>query len=132
MTNTQVSQARRALARLPEALPPLLDVLLDRKTMLKAYLDSNPRTCGNPSCRCARGEKHAAWVVRIPEGSTSRSRSVSETLFARLAPLAREYRRYRQAAIRLRRLLREADQAIREIEKARCLDPDVEIERDGK
>jgi hypothetical protein len=132
MTNTQLSQARRALARLPEALPPLLDVLLDRKAMLKAYLDSNPRTCGNPSCRCARGEKHPAWVVRIPEGRTSRSRSVPEVVFARLEPLAGEYRRFRQTVIRWRRLMRAADQAIREIETARCLDPDVEIERDGK
>ena len=133
MTKERLSQARRSLARLRDQLPALLEVFLQARPMLKAYLDSKPRTCGTPGCRCARGEKHPAWVVRIPQGRTARSRSVSEATFERLEPLTEEYRRFRQTAAQWRRLLREADQAIRVIEEERCLDPEVELEKaDGK
>ena len=97
--------------------------------MLKGYLDSKGRTCGKPGCRCERGEKHPAWVLRIPQRGSSRNRSVSEALYHRLEPLVEEYRRFRQAVVRWRRLVRSADAAIREIESARLVEPERELER---
>ena len=121
------SQARQVVSRVRGELPALLDALLDREPMLKAYLDSTPRTCGAPNCRCARGEKHTAWVARIPEGKTSRSRSIPEDVFRRLEPLARQYRQFRQKLARVRRLFRQADAALREIEARRLVDLDAEL-----
>lgn len=124
------SQARQRVARLRDELPGLVSTLLDRAPMLKGYLDSTPRTCGAANCRCARGEKHPAWVVRIPEGSTARSRAVPEHVFQRLEPLARQYRQFRQKLARLRRLFKDADAALREIEASRLVDLDEELRRD--
>ena len=127
----KVSDARQSVARLRDELPALLDVLLDRAPMLKAYLDCSPRTCGAPSCRCARGEKHPAWVARIPEGRTARSRSIPEHVFHRLKPLAEEYRQFRQKLARVRRLFKQADAALRDIETSRLVDLDEELGRES-
>ena len=97
--------------------------------MLKGYLDSKPRTCGKPGCRCKRGEKHPAWVLRIPQGSSGRNRSIPKAFYRRLEPLTEEYRRFRQAAVGWRRLVRSADAAIRQIESARLVEPEAEVER---
>lgn len=129
MTKLQISQARQCVARLRDELPDLLEALLDRAPMLKAYLDSTPRRCGVPSCHCTHGDKHPAWVVRIPEGRSSRNRSVSQEVFRRLEPAAREYRQFRQKLARLRRLFRDADKALRTIEASRLVDVEAQLRR---
>jgi hypothetical protein len=129
MTKKEISRARQSVARLRDEGPSLLEAVLEREPLLKAYLDSSPRTCGVPACRCTRGEKHPAWVVRIPQGKTSRSRSVPEDTFRRLQPLAREYRQFRQKLARLRRLFEEADAAFRVIEASRLVDLEAELSR---
>jgi len=134
MTKERLSQARQTLAQVLEKLTPLVDVLARRDPMLKGYLDSKPRTCGKPGCRCAAGEKHPAWVLRIPQGRGSRSRSLPEVAYRGLEPLVEEYRKFRLAAGGWRRLMRAADAAIRQIESARLVEPETEVERmkDGK
>lgn len=129
MAKTDVSRSRQSVARLRDELPALLDALLDRGPLLKAYLDSTPRTCGAPNCRCAQGEKHAAWVARVPDGGTSHSRSMPEEVFRRLEPLARQYREFRMKLARVRRLFKQADVALREIEASRLIDLDTELRR---
>ena len=132
MTKREASKARKALDHLIQELPGVLEIAMRYEPMLKAYLSSTPRTCGNPTCRCASGEKHPAWVVRIPDGSRARSRSVPESVFRRLMPLAREYRSFRKAVVRVRRLMREADEALRVIESARMVDAESVVPRKGK
>lgn len=129
MTKEELSQARRTVAQVLRELEPLRETLLGHGPMLKGYLDSKPRTCGTPGCRCARGKKHAAWVLRIPQGGSSSSRSIPKAAHDRLEPLAKEYRRFHQALARWRRLVREADQALRDIEAGRLVDPEVELGR---
>lgn len=127
MTKEDLPKARQALARLRDDLPGLLEVAFQRSPLLKAYPDSKPRTCGDPSCRCARGERHPAWVFRIPQGRKSISRSVPETVFRKLEPLAKDYQAFRQAVAHWRRLVQEADQALREIEAARLVDLEARL-----
>jgi len=123
------SPPRLALAHFLEELAPVIEVLVSREPMLKGYLRSTTVTCGSPGCRCAAGEKHPAWVLRIPQGSTTRNRSIPESAFRHLEPLTEEYRRFRQAATRFRELMREAAKAIADLEVARQVDPDNQIQR---
>lgn len=129
MTKHKASQARQALVRLREEGPGLFGVFFEQGPLLKGYLDHSSRTCGTPGCRCTRGEKHAAWVLRIPQGRSSRSLSIPEDVYRRLRPWAEEYRRFRRALSRWRRLVREADQALRDIEESRLVDWQNELKR---
>ena len=52
-------QRRQGLAKL---LPPVTDIL--RGSLVERYV-----TCGNPSCKCARGERHGPmWYLTVTLG----------------------------------------------------------------
>ena len=52
-------QRRRGLAKL---LPPVTEIL--RGSLVERYV-----TCGNPTCRCARGERHGPiWCLTVTLG----------------------------------------------------------------
>lgn len=52
---------------LTKLLPPLGEVL--RGSLLERYL-----TCGNPDCKCARGERHGpVWYLSVTLDQTHRS-----------------------------------------------------------
>ena len=52
-------QRRQGLAKL---VPPLAEIL--RGSLLERYL-----TCGNPACKCARGERHGpVWYLTVTLG----------------------------------------------------------------
>lgn len=54
-----LQQRRRGLVK---TLPPLEETL--RGSLLERYL-----TCGNPNCKCARGERHGpAWYLSVTLG----------------------------------------------------------------
>lgn len=55
------------------------------------------RKCGNPRCRCARGELHASWVITRSESGKHRTYGVPDPERAMLRQLTSEYRRYQRA-----------------------------------
>jgi len=72
-------EERKSLARLSllalhkrreglvKVLPPLTEIL--RGSLMERYL-----TCGNPSCKCARGERHGpVWYLRVTLDQSHRS-----------------------------------------------------------
>jgi hypothetical protein len=59
LSTLALRQRRQGLVKL---LPPLGDVL--RGSLLERYV-----TCGNPSCRCARGQRHGpVWYLTVTLG----------------------------------------------------------------
>lgn len=59
LSGLALEQRRRGLAKM---LPPAEETL--RGSLVERYL-----TCGNPSCKCARGEKHGpVWYLTITLG----------------------------------------------------------------
>ena len=72
-------EERKSLARLSllalhkrrkglvKVLPPLTEIL--RGSLMERYL-----TCGNPSCKCARGERHGpVWYLSVTLDQSHRS-----------------------------------------------------------
>ena len=60
LSKLALQQRRRGLVKL---LPPVEETL--RGSLVKRYL-----TCGNPSCKCARGERHGpVWYLTITLGA---------------------------------------------------------------
>jgi len=59
LSGLALQQRRRGLARL---LPPVEETL--RGSLVERYL-----TCGNPACKCARGERHGpVWYLTVTLG----------------------------------------------------------------
>ena len=59
------------------------------------------RQCGKPSCRCARGQLHAAWVLTRSEAGRHRLYLVPPAQRAQVRQWASAWRRYQRARARL-------------------------------
>jgi hypothetical protein len=53
-----------------------LHFLLRSKGLLRGSLVTLKTKCGNPNCRCSRGEKHRSRVVEQHRGGKTRMRTV--------------------------------------------------------
>lgn len=63
LSDLALKQRRQGLLKL---LPPLAELL--RGSLVQRYV-----TCGNPACKCARGERHGPlwyWTVTLGPGRT--------------------------------------------------------------
>ena len=70
LSTLALQQRRRGLTQL---LPPLGEVL--RGSLMERYL-----TCGNPDCKCARGERHGpVWYLSV---TLDQSRRLGSTVHA--------------------------------------------------
>lgn len=54
---------RSALTRKHRALLSRLTKLIHQGDIMRGNLITMARTCGNPNCKCARGEKHVSLYV---------------------------------------------------------------------
>ena len=59
------------------------------------------RKCGKASCRCARGQLHAVWVLTRSESGQHRLYSVPPDQRAQVRQRAAAWRRYQRARARL-------------------------------
>lgn len=130
MVKHAASLLRQRLLDIHCQMESLLPTLVSREPLLKAYLSSVPRTCGNPGCHCQReGKRHAAWVVTLPGEGGGQTRSVGRDRYERLQPMAQAYRRFRSAQRGWKRLAREAQAVMKELEASRQVDARKELEK---
>ena len=62
------------------------------------------RKCGKPSCRCARGQLHATYVLTRSEAGKHKLYCVPATQRARVRKLAAAWKRSQKARARLHKL----------------------------
>lgn len=121
-----LSALRQRLVEIARQLPHAITPLLGHEPLFKGYVYLNPRRCGNPTCHCAQGELHEAWVVRTPKAQGRLSRIAKADERQRLQGLAGHYKAFRAARRQVAGLLREAMVVVRRLEEARCIDPFTE------
>ena len=68
-------------------------------------------TCGNPNCKCARGEKHESWCLTY-KGKGNKTKTVHVPV-----DMVKEVRRWTEEHKRVKKLLREISQLSMEIIK---------------
>jgi Family of unknown function (DUF6788) len=79
LSTLALQQRRQGLTQL---LPPLSEVL--RGSLMERYL-----TCGNPDCKCARGERHGpVWYLSV---TLDQSRRLGTTVHADQVPQVRQW-----------------------------------------
>lgn len=91
------ARLRQELWRVHAALARTLRRLQRAQPMVQGSFYLLRRKCGNPRCRCARGELHASWVITRSESGKHRLYSVPNDQRAGLRQLTAEYRRYQRA-----------------------------------
>jgi hypothetical protein len=112
------SKARQKLKQIQQKLPHMFSPFLQRDPLLPAYVYATQRKCGNPNCRCAKGQLHPGHSICFEEHGRRRCYSLTAHHRDQLGPWAENYRRFRQARRDLRRTVQQALDAIDEIEHA--------------
>ena len=91
---------RQQLWRSFAALGRLLRQLQPSGPMTPGSLYLLRRKCGKPTCRCAQGHLHEAWVLTRSDQGQAKLLSVPPAQRARLRQLTQIYRRYQRARAR--------------------------------
>lgn len=124
---SEISRIRQRIGQLARQRRAVEQVLLERSALVKGTLLEVWRTCGNPGCKCARGEKHSCWQLTASVEGKSRSWNVPRQYVAKVKELTGNYRRFRRARARWVRLNAEMRKRINEMEAARTV-PDFRDE----
>jgi hypothetical protein len=95
--NDDPSALRQQFWRSYAAMRISLRVLQRPEPMVQGSLYLLRRKCGKPTCRCARGELHASWVITRSELGKDRIYPVPAEQRGRLRQLTSVYRRYQRA-----------------------------------
>lgn len=123
-TRQRAGRQRQSLNRLQEELAEVLEVLYERAPVVRGTVYELARKCGNPGCRCTRGELHRSMVLSWSEGGRSRLKVLKASQVEELRARTDAYRRLRQARVRLVKIGRQMVEIIDEIETLRRQEPD--------
>ena len=91
------SALRQRLWRQYRAAGRLLRVMTSQGPLTQGSFYLLKRKCGKPSCRCARGQLHAVWVLTRSESGKHKLYTVPPAQRAQVRQLAAAWRRYHRA-----------------------------------
>ena len=86
---------RRKLRRLEARRARLLRTLLGTAPLLRGSLSHVMRTCGKPTCHCARKPGHPVWVLATSVGAARRCQVVRQNDVPAVAKRVAIYRAFR-------------------------------------
>jgi len=118
---SQISRIRQRIARLARQRQAAEKVLLERPPLLKGTFSEVRRTCGNPGCKCARGEKHVCRQLSASVQGKTRTWNVPQRYAAKVKRLTENYRRFRRARAAWVQTNRVMLELINELEAARTV-----------
>ena len=93
----ELSALRQRLWRQYRALGRLFRIMTSQGPLTPGSFYLLKRKCGKPSCRCARGQLHALWVLTRSESGKHKLYTVSPEQRAQVRQLAAAWRRYQRA-----------------------------------
>lgn len=88
---------RRRLRLLEARRARLLETLLDSAPLLRGSLSRVMRTCGKPTCHCARKPGHPVWVLATSVDAARRCQVVRQDDVSAVAGRVAVYRAFRTA-----------------------------------
>lgn len=102
-----ISTVRKEILSLNEERTALITDLIGYTDMLKGTLYKSGRTCGNPNCKCARGEKHMSWYLITNENKRTKNNYISAHLPDEVMVRVDRYHAYKKALERVREIDRQ-------------------------
>lgn len=99
-----ISRLRKRVFDLDAERKRLQDFLLRPKEMVYGSFYQIHRRCGNPRCRCAKGDKHQAKVLSLQEGGKTRLIYVRSKDEVWVKEQAENYRIYQKHMARIRKV----------------------------
>lgn len=94
----EISRTRQQLREVAERLAANVEVLLSQRgPVVKGLFQLNATRCGNPNCKCARGQLHPTAMLVVPEKGKRRNIYVPVVDRPELQRRSQRYRKLRHS-----------------------------------
>lgn len=100
----EISKIRQQIYQAEQRRKKLLHYLMSPKTMFKGSGYEMARLCGQPNCRCAKGEKHTSYYLSWSEQGKTKLKYVKRQDEKEVLRGARNYQKYQRRMAELRKL----------------------------
>ena len=101
----ETSHLRQSLVQLREELNRQLDLLVaEQGPLVRGSFGTRSRKCGNPNCRCTRGELHQSKYLTATDNGRVRQVHVPAGDEVRVAEAVERYRRFHSRRMHLAEL----------------------------
>jgi hypothetical protein len=117
------SQIRKQLRQCQGEFGDLLEILKQRRPLIRGNVYKLRRKCGKQVCHCKEGHLHESWVLSVPEKGGKRMQVVPEGRLTQWQTMTEHYRQSRRARARLVKLFAEIIKLIDELERERTVPP---------
>ncbi len=117
------SRIRKRLQKRQKEVGDLLQVVKQRRPLMRGNVYKLRRKCGKAGCRCQDGRLHESWVLSAPEKGGKRMRTVPKGKRMAWGQMADRYRRFRRTRARLVKLFAEIIKLVDELERERTVPP---------
>ena len=96
------SKVRQEVRRLDSERNKLISRVLRPGRMVKGSLYRLGRSCGNPNCKCARGEKHLSWYLSLKVDGKTNLTYIGRVVPADIDERVKRYRHHQRMLARIR------------------------------
>lgn len=98
------SRLRQKILLLDQKRLSLIKTLLQPLPMISGSLYQMHRSCGNPHCKCARGELHSSWYLSTRKGNKTKLIYIGKIVPEWLSIRVLRYRRYQKTLAKIRKI----------------------------
>ena len=99
-----ISKLRQKVYQLDRQRRALLHQVLRLRAMISGSLYQMHRRCGNPRCKCARGQLHASWYVSEYQQGRTKLTYIGRVVPNWLSPRVHRYQRHQKSLARIRKI----------------------------
>jgi len=109
-----ISNNKKQLLQLNDERTSLMQSVLKlrQKDMIKGKLYQSARVCGNPNCKCAKGERHVSWYLIVNRDGRSRQDYVGAVIPFEIKERVDRFQNYKAAVKRIRLIDKEISQLL--------------------
>jgi len=109
-----ISNNKKQLLKINDERTGLIQSVLKlrQKDMIKGKLYQSARVCGNPNCKCAKGERHISWYLIVNRDGRSRQDYVGAVVPLEIQERVDRFRYYKRTVQRIRSIDREISQLL--------------------
>ncbi len=110
----EISNNKKQLLQLNDERTSLIQSVLKirQKEMIKGKLYQSARVCGNPNCKCAKGEKHISWYLIVNRDGRSRQDYVGAVVPFEIQEKVDRFRNYKRTVQRIRSIDKKISQLL--------------------
>ena len=99
-----LSRLRQKILLLDQKRLSLIKTLLRPLTMISGSLYQMHRPCGNPRCKCARGELHSSWYLSTRKDKKTKLIYIGKIVPEWLSTRVRRYQSYQKTLTEIRKI----------------------------